>query len=199
MEVGFEREYLHMKLDELYGRVSDAIASLDFARIWPGFSPLRFALYDDEACFFAGTYIEKPDAFCANTSISYHGETIAIWKVEGELDISVLTAKIVQEMFHGCQVQQGWDCWADEMDALYRYDYSAGNLALRLRENELLLTLLSRFDSAALRELPPIGNIAAGNTPTSSPTKAKSRRSKAARRTWNGWYCSSWMSAPQPP
>lgn len=142
-----------MKPDELYGRVSDAIASLDFARIWPGFSPLRFALYDDEACFFAGTYIEKPDAFCANTSISYHGETIAIWKVEGELDISVLTAKIVHEMFHGYQVQQGWDCWADEMDALYRYDYSAGNLALRLRENELLLTLLSRFDSAALREL----------------------------------------------
>lgn len=153
MEAGFEREYLHMKLDELYGRVSDAIASLDFARIWPGFSPLRFALYDEEACFFAGTYIEKPDAFCANTSISYHGETIAIWKVEGELDISVLTAKIVHEMFHGYQVQQGWDCWADETDALYRYDYSAGNLALRLRENELLLTLLSRFDGAALREL----------------------------------------------
>lgn len=152
MEAGFEREYLHMKLDELYGRVSDAIASLDFARIWPGFSPLRFALYDEEACFFAGTYIEKPDAFCANTSISYHGETIAIWKVEGELDISVLTAKIVHEMFHSYQVQQGWDCWADEMDALYRYDYSAGNLALRLRENELLLTLLSRFDSAALRQ-----------------------------------------------
>lgn len=67
-----------MKLDELYGRVSESIASLALTRIRPGFSPLRFALYDDEACFFAGTYIEKPDAFCANTSISYHGETIAM-------------------------------------------------------------------------------------------------------------------------
>lgn len=142
-----------MKLDELYGRVSDSIASLALTRIWPGFSPLRFALYDDEACFFDGVYIEKPDAFCANTAISYHGETIAIWKVEGKPNISVLTAKIVHEMFHGYQVRQGWDCWADEMDALYRYEYSAGNLALKLCENELLLSLLDRFDAAVFREL----------------------------------------------
>ncbi len=153
MEADFERECPYMKLDELYGRVSDSIASLDLARIWPGFFPLRFALYDDEACFFDGAYIEKPDTFCANTAILYHGETIAIWKVEGEPDISVLTAKIVHKMFHGYQVRQGWDCWADEMDALYRYEYSAGNLALKLRENELLLSLLDRFDAAGFREL----------------------------------------------
>lgn len=39
------------------------------------------------------------------------------------------------------------------MDALYRYEYSAGNLALKLCENELLLSLLDRFDAAVFREL----------------------------------------------
>lgn len=93
------------------------------------------------------------NAFCANTAIVYQGEPIAIWKVDGEPDISVLTAKIVHEMFHAYQIGQGWDCWADEMDALYRYEYDAENLALRLRENELLLSLAEHFDEGALREL----------------------------------------------
>ncbi len=142
-----------MKLDKLYGLVSKAVSSLDLAGIWPGFSPLRFALYDKDACFFDGAYIEKTDAFCANTAIVYQGEPIAIWKVGGEPDISVLTAKIVHEMFHAYQIGQGWDCWADEMDALYRYEYDTENLALRLRENELLLSLAEHFDEGALREL----------------------------------------------
>lgn len=142
-----------MKLDELYGRVRQSITSLDLESIWPGFTPLRFALYDEEACFLDGAYIEKTDAFCANTAIMYHGESIAIWKVEGAPDIPVLTAKIVHEMFHAFQLRQGWDCWADEMEALYRYEYRAGDIALRLRENDLLLSLLDRFDAAAFREL----------------------------------------------
>ncbi len=142
-----------MKLEGLYRQVSERISSLDLESIWPGFSPLRFALYDEEACFFNGTNIEKTDAFCANTSIVYQGEPIAIWKVDGEPDISVLTAKIVHEMFHAHQIGRGWDCWADEMDALYRYEYDTENLALRLRENELLFSLAEHFDEAALREL----------------------------------------------
>ena len=142
-----------MKLDKLYGLVSKAVSSLDLAGIWPGFSPLRFALYDKDACFFNGSYIEKTDAFCANTAIVYQGEPIAIWTVDGEPDISVLTAKIVHEMFHAYQIGQGWDCWADEMDALYRYEYDTESLALRLRENELLLSLAEHFDEGALREL----------------------------------------------
>ena len=48
-------------------------------------------------------YIEKTDAFCANTSIVYEGEQIAIWMVQEDLDESVLTSKIVHEMFHGYQ------------------------------------------------------------------------------------------------
>ena len=77
-----------------------------------GRAPLKFALFAEERCFFDGRYIEKTDGFCANTAISYQGETIATWRVEGELSLPVLVSKLVHEMFHGFQRLQGWDCWA---------------------------------------------------------------------------------------
>ena len=142
-----------MNLDELYSRVSETISSLDFGRIWPGFRPLKFALYDDEKCFYDGAYIEKNDDFCANTSISFQGGQIAIWKVVDDLPDPVLASKIVHEMFHGYQTVENWNCWADEMEALYRYQYNADNLSLKLRENELLLRILDHFDEASYQEL----------------------------------------------
>ena len=142
-----------MDLELLHENVSKAISSLDFERIWPSFRPLRFALYDAERCFFDGNYIEKTDEFCANTSISYRGEQIAIWMVQEELDIPTLTSKIVHEMFHGYQNLKGWDCWPNELEALYRYRYDSTNLGIKLHENELLLSLLDHFDDAALKEL----------------------------------------------
>lgn len=142
-----------MDLERLYRKVKKAVDSLDFDRIWPGFRPLKFALYDSGTCFFDGRFVEKTDAFCANTSIRYEGEQIAIWMVAEETELPVLTSKIVHEMFHGFQTEQGWDCWPDELDALYRYEYSTENLGLKLRENELLLKLLKRFDEEDLQEL----------------------------------------------
>ena len=142
-----------MNLEMQYMQVNEAISSLDLGSIWPGFKPLKFALYDDEQCFFDGHYIEKTDVFCANTSIVYEGEQIAIWMVQQELDKSVLTSKIVHEMFHGYQNMMGWDCWPNELEALYHYQYDPENLSLKLRENELLLVLLDRYDDSVLREL----------------------------------------------
>ena len=142
-----------MDLEYLHAQVQDTVCSLDFSRIWPGFKPLKFALYDNEKCCFDGRYVEKTDEFCANTSIVYHGEQIAIWMVQEELDISVLTSKLVHEMFHGYQNLMGWDCWPNELEALYRYEYDAENLAYKMHENELLLALLDRFDHTAFREL----------------------------------------------
>ena len=55
-----------MDLKSLHLAVSESISRLDFGSIWPGFEPLRFALYDDENCFFGGKYIEKTDAFFRN-------------------------------------------------------------------------------------------------------------------------------------
>lgn len=142
-----------MNLEMQYIQVNEAISSLDLGRIWPGFKPLKFALYNDEKCFFDGHYIEKTDVFCANTSIVYEGEHIAIWMVQEDLDNSVLTSKIVHEMFHGYQSIMGWNCWPNELEALYNYKYDTENLSLKLRENELLLALSDRFDEFALMEL----------------------------------------------
>ncbi len=142
-----------MNLEMQYIQVNEAISSLDFGSIWPGFKPLKFALYDDEKCFFDGHYVEKTDVFCANTSIVYEGEQIAIWMVQRELDNSVLTSKIVHEMFHGYQSIMGWNCWVNELEALFHYQYDAENLSLKLYENELLLALSERFDDSAVRKL----------------------------------------------
>lgn len=142
-----------MDLEGLYFKVKESIGRLDLSSIWPGFKPLKFALYDSEKCFFDGRFIEKTPAFCANTSISFEGEQIAIWMVQEELEIPVLTAKLMHEMFHGFQTLSGWDCWPNEMEALQKYRYRAENLSIKLRENELLLSLLGGFESGAYSEL----------------------------------------------
>lgn len=142
-----------MDLESLYLRVHEAVSALDLNGIWPGFEPLKFALYDNERCFFDGRFVEKTDEFCANTSIVYRGEQIAIWMVQEELEIPVLASKLVHEMFHGFQARNCWNCNANELEALYKYAYTEENLSLKLRENALLLALLERFDEAAYREL----------------------------------------------
>ena len=142
-----------MDLKSLHLTVSESISRLDFGSIWPGFEPLRFALYDEDKCFFGGKYIEKTDAFCANTSIVYEGEQIAIWKMTEDIPLPVLTSKMVHEMFHGYQGLKGWSCWPNELEALFRYEYDAENLSLKMRENRLLLSLIDSFDSDAFREL----------------------------------------------
>ncbi len=142
-----------MNIELLYGDVKNLIGALDFGKIWPGFKPLRFALYDDAKCFFDGGYVEKTDEFCANTSIVYKGEQIAIFMVQGEQDAEVLCSKIVHEMFHGYQRINGWNCWPNELQALYRYEYDAGNISMKLYENRLLLDLLGGFDNEKYKEL----------------------------------------------
>ena len=52
-----------MKLNELYYEVEKYIDLIDFNKLWKGFKPLKFALYNDRECFFNGKYIEKTDNF----------------------------------------------------------------------------------------------------------------------------------------
>lgn len=55
----FYRKEVVMKLNDLYSKLAEIISNLDYESIWYGFKPLKFALYDDENCFFDGSYIEK--------------------------------------------------------------------------------------------------------------------------------------------
>lgn len=140
-------------LEQLYYKLSDAIEKLDLDAIWKDFKPLKFALYNDKECFFDGHYIEKTADFCANTAIEFEGEYVAIWNVSEEMDFHVFVSKIVHEMFHAFQETQDWGCFTREMEALYKYQYSAENLSIKLHENELLLELLDEFDEAKYKEL----------------------------------------------
>ena len=141
-----------MNLESLYFEVKNYIDQVDFSKLWRGFTPLKFALYTDNECFFDGAYIEKSSDFLANTSILYNGEWIAIWYMQEEMNPIVLTSKIVHEMFHGFQ-RMNQECrFSDELDALYNYKYEEDNLNLKVKENQLLSSLTTQFDKAMFDE-----------------------------------------------
>ena len=141
-----------MELHEYYSEINSRIEKIDFDALWKDFKPLKFALYNDEKCFFDGQYIEKTDDFFANTAIEFNGEVIAIWNVSEPTDSDVLTSKIVHEMFHGFQTISGEKRYADEMDALFEYCYSNENLSVKAEENRLLSELAEHFDYAKFTE-----------------------------------------------
>lgn len=141
-----------MDLKRLYGQVKNCIDRVDFSKLWRDFSPLKFALYTDSECFFAGAYIEKTDAFLANTSILYNGEWIAIWYVQEEISPLILASKIVHEMFHGFQQIHQESRFFDELDALYHYKYEEDNLNLKMMENHLLHRLTVQFDEETFKK-----------------------------------------------
>ena len=141
-----------MNLEALYYEVKQTMERVDFSKLWPGFVPLKFALYSDSECFFDGQYVEKTDAFLGNTAILYNGEWIAIWYVQETMDPIVLTSKMVHEMFHGFQQIHNESRFPDELEALYQYRYDAGNLDVKLTENQLLYRLTEQFDADAFEE-----------------------------------------------
>lgn len=133
-------------LKEKYEEVKSLIDKVDFSLLWNGFKPLRFALYNEDECFFDGNYIEKTKEFIANTSIKYKDEIIAIWNVMEEIDSNILASKIIHEMFHGYQMLNNESRFPDELDALYKYKYSDENLSIKLEESKLIVSLLDNFN-----------------------------------------------------
>lgn len=111
--------------------------SLDYGRLWPGFHLFPFAIYDDKNVFFPDRPTLPWDPrFSGNTAIDFEGKPLAIWngKESPVSDQDVLTAKLVHEMFHAFQKEQGETRWANEMEGL-RYVYDAGNLCKKYMEN----------------------------------------------------------------
>jgi hypothetical protein len=48
-------------LESLYYEIEALISKVDFEKLWCGFYPLKFALYNADEYFFNGRYIEKTD------------------------------------------------------------------------------------------------------------------------------------------
>lgn len=143
-----------MELHEAYNEVQKRLDTIDFSSLWDGFYPFKFALYTDSDCYFNGQYIEKTAGFLANTAIQYNGEYIAIWHISEETyDYDRLAASIVHEMFHAFQNIRGESRWADEINALFNYRYSAENISLKLAEADLMGDILDKNDFSAFEEL----------------------------------------------
>ena len=133
-------------LERLYFEIKEQIQKVDFSKLWKGFTPLKFALYNEKECFFDGAYVPKTDAFLGNTAISYNGEMIAIWNVMEEADVVLMASKMIHEMFHGFQQLNQESRFPNEIEALYVYKYDDANLSLKLEENRIIASLLDHFD-----------------------------------------------------
>ncbi len=143
-----------MDLALLYREIELRIRKVDFSAVWKGFYPLRFAVYTDEQCYFDGNYIEKTDAFCANTAIQWGDEYIAIWNItENPEDMDALAASIIHEMFHAFQRTSGERRFPDEREALFQYRYFADNLSTKRAEAECMRAILEANDLDAYSEL----------------------------------------------
>lgn len=134
---------MDVNLKDIYDQVKERISRVDFSGLWKGFHPFQFALYTDSECYFDGGYIERTNDFCANTSILFQGEYIAIWKLsEMPKDMDSLAVSLIHEMFHAFQSACGESRFPDEREAVFRYQYSAENLSAKLREAELIRRIL---------------------------------------------------------
>ena len=144
-----------MHLDRVYGLVQSQLDRIDFCDVWPGFLPVKFAVYNESQCFFDGQYIPKTDAFIANTAIVFNGEPIAIWKItenDESIDYDVLTSKIVHEMFHAHQLQCHENRYPNELEAVQRYAIDPRNLSEKLHEAKLLKACFYDKSASSLRE-----------------------------------------------
>ena len=124
----------------LYDEVTHRLTTLDFGRIYPGFHPFRFALYNDETIWLAGEEIPQ-QGFYGNTTVVFEGDRIAIWKVDQDpasYDIDVLTAGIVHEMFHAFQMESDMKNEAPSDLMLLQYPEDENNFLVKQAENELL-------------------------------------------------------------
>ena len=155
-----------MDLALIYGEIEKRLVKVNFSALWTGFSPLKYAVYTDEACYFDGHYIEKTDIFCANTSIQFNGEYIAIWHITEEpKDMDTLSASIIHEMFHGFQEKSGECRFPNEREAPFKYRYSVKNLSAKYKEASYLKAILEKDDRSAYPKLCSLRKMRADSYP----------------------------------
>ena len=148
------------------------------ARLWKGFEPVPFILYNDEFQIAIGSnwpshYKQvaeniwvatgKDDHLFANTCIKYHGQIVAIWDVRSwseDVDVALATAHVYHEMFHAHQhnLNLGYGNFLLGMT----YSHTVKSVALTIAENELLLDILENPEpDNVLANLNGIANLRA--------------------------------------
>lgn len=136
-----------MNLKTIYEQLQLRVNKMDFNDLWADFKKYDFALYNDNEVILNGESLPKTEEFLANTSIFYEGRYIAIWNITDntDIDMDILTSKIIHEMFHAFQNDMKEVRFANEFEAIYKYDYSPAYLQLKYNENLILADLISNF------------------------------------------------------
>lgn len=143
-----------MDLQRAYDEVKRRTEAIRFEELWRGFHPFPFAFYDDEHCVLDGEPIEKPEHFLGNTSAMHDGVLTAIWNLREEpKDWDAMTASIVHEMFHAYQWEAGEPRGADDVEALFRYQYSPEALSVLMAESRLCERILKDGETSLYPEL----------------------------------------------
>lgn len=141
-----------VNLSLIYEQVQEKVNKIIFENLWSEFSKYDFALYDEATVILRGLPIQKTKEFIGNGAILYEGRYIAIWCLTEEMDIDILTSKIIHEMFHGYQYEIKDKRFANEFEAIRKYKYSPYYLQLKHNENLLLASLVLDFNSKKLSD-----------------------------------------------
>lgn len=133
---------MNVDLLMMYQEIDKRIKFISFHSLWKGFHPFSFAVYNDKLACFKGLMIDKPKEFIANTAISFQGEQVAMFRVDEDEDLDIITSKIVHEMFHAYQNEQHDQRFPNEIEALFKYEYTNRNISIKLKENQILHDLV---------------------------------------------------------
>lgn len=137
---------------DLYKSVEQKIKSLDFEKIYPGFKPYDFALYDENIVVFKDKIIPYDRRFVGNTAIKFDDDFLAIWQIESiYVHYNVLTSKIIHEMFHAWQMNLGEKRFPNEFRGL-GYLYEKYNIATKYEETKFLLKAYEEEDLSSLEK-----------------------------------------------
>lgn len=150
-------------MEQQLDMIEEKLSQLDFDKLWPGFFPLPFALYDDNHFYLnravdlglettpIGKYFkgEVDSRFAGNTVIQLNGHYLAIWNVAFDPidDVNRMTSLIVHEMFHGFQALKEESRFGNELIAL-DYPMTSENLIARTQERYALYQATMTQDRA---------------------------------------------------
>ena len=126
---------------KLYQAIEERLKHLDFDKLWPGFNPVPFALYNQDKVYLKNEVIDRTSAFYGNTAIEYKGTPLAIWYIEKKYDmvnVDKLSSLIVHEMFHAYQNKEKDKRAPNEVKAL-DYGYDEVNLTLKNEEHRSMV------------------------------------------------------------
>lgn len=142
-----------MSLQEIWYEINNRIQKIEFNNLWQDFKKYPFAVYNDDLVCLNGELISKTDEFIANTAILYQNQWIAIFRVNGTENLDEISSLIVHEMFHAFQMENKDQRFPNEIEALFKYEYSPENLSCKFLENQLLHQILINKDKNLWFEL----------------------------------------------